>query len=285
MLAFSFSMLFFIMINCHVVFSFSTAIHGVHYLVFPSTVTRSRNVVYSSSLSHDSPNTLIMLYMSKNQNNNAFGENEDFQDFSQDEVEAANDLAKEFYKQMKKREEASTQQPQQETWEIKNNSSSSSTSTSTTNKKNRKFTGRYSTGDLDSTGAPSAGLFATQNGTVYAIPGKRQSMQRSSSSSEPTPARDRIMRQEFNLVSAAANELTILIQAAIIVGALSFALYIGATGGITDGSDRFGAGEGIINEYNGMGEDLDLSNYISDETSISSKIEDAVKDKSFSVWL
>lgn len=234
------------------------------------------------------------------------GNGGDFDDFSIDEMEAANDLAKEFYQQMKLRDEKKfSQSPSSssgsETWEMKKSPSKNNNNNTTgknTEKKSRKFTGRYGTGDLDSTGTPSAGLFATQNGSVYAAPGKRlqSSMQISnsrsnnnnrvvSSSSERMSTRDQFMTQEFNLVSVASNELTLVIQGILVSVLLSFAIYIGMSGGITDGSDRFGAGEGLVNEYNGMGENIDLSKYINDDATITSVIGDVAKDESSSVWL
>lgn len=247
-------------------------------------------------------------------NNNANNNGDDFDDFSVDEMKAANDLTKEFYQQIKIREQQQKQQPAKETWEVKkkaspsssprnkNNNNNNNNKTTTPEKQNRKFTGRYSTGDLDSTGTPSAGLFATQNGTVYAVPGKslQSSIQyssnrrmnsnsrivsSSSSSSDRMSPRDRMMAQEFNLVGVASNEVTLVVQGILVIALLSFAIYIGAAGGITDGSDRFGAGEGLVNEYNGMGESIDLSKYMNDDASITSTIEGVVKDESSSVWL
>ncbi len=211
---------------------------------------------------------------------------DDFDGFSNDEIEAANDLAKEFYQQMKQREQQ--QQPKQgneETWEKKKQSMSDS---STTEPKKRKFTGRFNRGELDSTGTPSAGLFATQNGTVYAMPAPRRiSIGTSSRNSDRLSPREEMMRREFNLVSLASNELTLIIQGALVLVILTFAIYIGASGGITDGSDRFGASEGYINEYNGMGESLDYSSYTNDDSSkINNQIIDGFQKKEdSSVWL
>ena len=101
-----------------------------------------------------------------------------------------------------------------------------------------------------------------------------------------------MMRNEFNLISLASNELTLIAQAVLVLILLSATIYVGATGGITDGSDRFGASDGEINEYNGMGESLDLSKYMNDDSSISGmNIRDGanaatiIKDESSSVWL
>ena len=262
----------------------------------------------SASSSRTSSSYHIMYMTNKKNNNDSNANNgQDFDDFSLDEMEAANDLAKQFYQQIKLREEQQekSSSSSEETWEIKKQDSSSSTTQNKNNKttperKNRKFTGRYSTGDLDSTGTPSAGLFATQNGTVYAVPGKSlqssiqyssnrrmnsNSRMISSASSDRMSPRDRMMEQEFNLVGVASNEFTLIIQGVLVTALLSFAIYIGLSGGITDGSDRFGAGEGLVNEFNGMGENIDLSKYMNDDASINSVIEGVVKDESSSVWL
>ena len=268
---------------------------------------RSKESASSSRTS--SVSSYHIMYMTNKKNNNDSNANngQDFDDFSLDEMEAANDLAKQFYQQIKLREEQQekSSSSSEETWEIKKQDSSSSTTQNKNNKttperKNRKFTGRYSTGDLDSTGTPSAGLFATQNGTVYAVPGKSlqssiqyssnrrmnsNSRMISSASSDRMSPRDRMMEQEFNLVGVASNELTLIIQGVLVTALLSFAIYIGLSGGITDGSDRFGAGEGLVNEFNGMGENIDLSKYMNDDASINSVIEGVVKDESSSVWL
>jgi len=296
------------MLHCSVVaFSMkrSRSIAVINYSF--SSPTKMRRDNYLSS------RTILSMDMSDNKRggrNEGGGEssdninNEDFDDFSSvDEVQAANDLAKEFYQQMKVREEKSLRSSQSsssfssppsdvQTWEMKSGKADGGNRNSSNNndKKKRKFTGRL--GDLDSTGTPSAGLFASRNGSVYAIPEKRPSFRSSSTSSNvgrndrgASPVREQMMRTEFNLVSLASNELTLIVQGALVLVMLSFAIFIGTSGGITDGSDRFGAGEGAINEYNGLGENLDLSKYMNDDSSITNMVETIVKDDSSSVWL
>ncbi len=234
-----------------------------------------------------------------NRSNNDGNNSEDFDGFSNDDIEAANDLAKQFYQQMKEREQlkGSANNDNNETWEIKNKKSSSIENDTRgkfqqPKEKRRKFTGRFNRGDLDSTGTPSAGLFATQNGTVYALPAPRRisigsRTASSRSNNERLSPREQMMRREFNLVSLASNELTLILQGFLVMIILTFAIYIGATGGITDGSDRFGGGEGFINEYNGMGESLDFSSYMNDDASrISNDITDGMNENTdSSVWL
>jgi len=63
---------------------------------------------------------------------------------------------------------------------------------------------------------------------------------------------------------------------------LGFTLYIGSTGGITDGSERFGTMEGMINEFNGLGDSIDFTALVNDDAS-TAVTADVVKEGS--VWL
>ncbi len=200
----------------------------------------------------------------------------DFEDLP-DESEEGKELAKQFYNQVKKREaDARLQQTQmrpddEESYEVK---------------KTKKFTGRA--GEIDSSGKPSAGLFAGANGSVYAFPVEGQprpgarNNRPSYSSSESLSPRERMMRDEINFVRVASSEGTIIVQGILVLLLLGFTLYIGSTGGITDGSDRFGAMEGMVNEFNGLGESIDFSAIVNDDAS-SAITADAVKEGS--VWL
>lgn len=51
--------------------------------------------------------------------------------------------------------------------------------------------------------------------------------------------KDNMMRREFNLINRATSTTSYLLQAGIILVTLAFYLFIGFTGGITDGSERF----------------------------------------------
>jgi hypothetical protein len=278
-------------------------------------VGRSTNI--NSIDNHDKHLKQLPLHILSLSNNN------DFDDFSMEEVQAANELTKEFYQQIKLRQELSSNDSDDnnnndnnngdgsdETWEMKSNQSQPKSSTSSS--KNRKFTGRFSQGDLDSTGTPSAGLFATQNGSVYAVPTKRPLFARQSSSSTtsqtttninnknndnkpPLSPRDKIMTQEFNILSIASNEITLLVQILFVSITLCFAIYIGVSGGITDGSDRFGGYEYDDMDQNDNSAVSSLirngvvdggSRIGGDGLSITSIIEDSVKkEDSSSVWL
>jgi len=93
---------------------------------------------------------------------------------------------------------------------------------------------------LDSTGVPSAGLFSGRGSSVFSFPAERVKGDGSPPERlSPDDPRARMMRNEFNLVSRAGSEVSIAAQAAVVLLFLGFAVYVGATGGITDGSERF----------------------------------------------
>lgn len=206
----------------------------------------------------------------------------DFEDFAQNDVDDGKDLAKEFYKQVKKREERSREassmmnsknanlNDDDATWEVKSPSP-----------KQKKFTGRQ--GEIDSSGTPSAGLFSSQNGSVTAFPVENRNPRRSTvyGSSNSMSNRDRMMRDEINFMRVASSEGTIIIQGILVLLLLGFTLYVGSTGGITDGSDRFGALEGMVNEFNGLGENIDFSSLVNDDAT--PVAEEVVKEGS--LWL
>lgn len=163
------------------------------------------------------------------------------------------ELAEKFYEQMRKRQEqtSSNNNPSDdETYEIASRNRSGA---------RRKFTGRR--GERDSTGTPSAGLFSSQSGSIYAIDtGKRSSFTRKGGN-DATP-RDSMLRDEINFMSVASNETTIVIQGFVVLLLLGFTLYVGLNGGITDGAERFG---NVPNEFNGLGvESFDFTNIRTD---------------------
>jgi hypothetical protein len=222
------------------------------------------------------------------------------------EAKAGRDLAKEFYQQVRVREEqaaavakeaSSSEEP--ETYEVNNNNK----------KDNVKFTGREK-GEIDSTGTPSAGLFARKSGSVYAFPANRdtgmttnqQQRRRQNAFAPPTNTsrtamnsnarlspREEMMRSEFNLVSIASNEASLIVQGILVLLLLSFTLYVGMSGGITDGSERFGLMEGVVNDFNGLGDNLDFSAGITDTatTSVPESLERVITPSGDggSVWL
>lgn len=78
-------------------------------------------------------------------------------------------------------------------------------------------TGRKFTGQPNADETPSAGLFSGRGASVYSIPANSP--------------RQRMVENEFNLVGR--NERSLLIQIAATLALLTFAIYIGMTGGIS----------------------------------------------------
>lgn len=208
----------------------------------------------------------------------------DFEDLPDDDDSAGEEgkeLAKQFYNQLKKREEAAKSQQRPE------DADADADALENYNvKSSKKFTGRR--GEIDSTGKPSAGLFAGGNGSVYAsfpVDGQKPTGTRTRtpySSSEVLSQRDGMMRDEINFMRVASSETTIIVQGILVLLLLGVTLYIGSTGGITDGSERFGAFDGMINEFNGLGDSIDFSAIVTDDAS-TTVAADVVKEGS--VWL
>lgn len=200
--------------------------------------------------------------------------------------EEGEELAKQFYEQLKKREESPNDD--EELYDIKSKTKSSNDDEGESKK---KFTGRR--GEIDSTGTPSAGLFerGTGNGSIYAFPVEKRGVSSSTgggrftgtaSASSALSTKDRMMRDEINFMRIASSEATIVIQGVLVLLLLCGVLYVGASGGITDGSERFGALDGVANEFNGLGEAIDFSSLVNDDAA-SSVMSDVVKENS--VWL
>mmetsp|Transcript_14464 Transcript_14464/g.16433 ORF Transcript_14464/g.16433 Transcript_14464/m.16433 type:complete len:294 (-) Transcript_14464:295-1176(-) len=268
--------------------SFSTLHHN-----HPVTLTSSRTSSSSSisGFNRGKAEGGILIHYMKSSYDDDEGVNKDrgegdFDDYnsSLSEAEEAKELAHAFYEQLKLREEAAAEADQ-------NALSGNNDPNETYNP--RKYTGRISRGEMDSTFTPSAGLFATQNGSVYAIPANDNRRKVYSSRSSSSVKED-MLKKEINFVSLASNEVTLLLQGIFTILALSGAIYVGMSGGITDGSERFGTMDGIANEYNGLGENLDISNYINEDSSLSPQIKgDSVEDygimkeesMSASVWI
>jgi hypothetical protein len=138
-------------------------------------------------------------------------------------------------------------------------------------------------GEIDSTGTPSAGLFAREYGSVYSFPVDREDETRRrriiiDPQQQQSPSEFR------NILNISTNEITLWIQGIILLSSLIFFLYIGFTGGITDGSDRFGS---IANEFNGLGdESFDFTTIIT--PTIATDITDAIlfeNTKNVGIWL
>ena len=131
--------------------------------------------------------------------------------------------------------------------------------TSSSSPTRKKFTG--ASPRLDSMGSPSAGLFSGRGGSVFSYPGGASStaMQQPQGAGG-TDARSKMMQREFNLVSWAAGAGQAIL-AAVLVVSLVTVVYIGATGGITDGSERFVE----ASEFNVIGDFTESGNGITPE--------------------
>jgi hypothetical protein len=83
--------------------------------------------------------------------------------------------------------------------------------------------------------------------------------------------RDEIFQREMNIASR--FEQTIAIQAAFVAIALCFVLYIGLTGGITDGSDRYVDDDTFDDELFFRYNEINAKNNIQIESTITPSIE------------
>jgi len=203
----------------------------------------------------------------------------DFDDFEFEDISSSQELASEFYRQVRLRQDAT--QPDNSIGESRamnvndrrvdpsprqNANDATNTGDVYGRKKMRLM------GELDSTGTPSAGLFAREYGSVYSFPVERPR-------EDPSRNGKQLLRSEFwEVLKVSSNELTLLIQGIVVLGSLIVLIYVGMTGGITDGSDRFGLLDGVVNEFNGLGEALDL-------TAIPNGIADALASENPGIWL
>lgn len=89
--------------------------------------------------------------------------------------------------------------------------------------------------------------------------------------------KDNMMRQEFGMVSMANSGASLLFQAGVILVTLAFYLYIGLTGGITDGSDRIV--EDATTDFS-IFENMDLNSVFEKGSS-----EFQIKSTDGSIWL
>lgn len=172
--------------------------------------------------------------------------NSEFEDFQNSDEPASEgqELARQFYQQLEKRKQAN-KSLDDEQYSLKNNDLDSS------NGKNKKFTGRR--GEIDSTGTPSAGLFARGNGSVYAFPIEKSSIANRNSASNLLAPREKMMRNEINFMNVASSEVAIVLQGVLVLLLLLFAVYVGVSGGITDGSERFDAVGGVMDSIDFAG--------------------------------
>eukprot|EP00529_Nitzschia_sp_RCC80_P028612 CAMPEP_0113501750 /NCGR_PEP_ID=MMETSP0014_2-20120614/33137_1 /TAXON_ID=2857 /ORGANISM="Nitzschia sp." /LENGTH=265 /DNA_ID=CAMNT_0000396391 /DNA_START=105 /DNA_END=899 /DNA_ORIENTATION=- /assembly_acc=CAM_ASM_000159 len=149
-------------------------------------------------------------------------------DGSAEEDEAGGDeMAKEFYRQLREREQRSGQQNFQE---VDEDSSSPSTN------KKIKFTGRPTS---PSPPPPSGGNRSSSRffGGQNINNGPASTSTSSSNENRYVGGRQRIIEQEFNLVGLASSGRAIGFQAGLIALTLVFYIYVGLSGGIHSYSD------------------------------------------------
>ena len=133
-----------------------------------------------------------------------------------------------------------------------------SSSSSGASDRQKKFTGAGSSESprLDSMGSPSAGLFSGRGGSVFSYPDGSVG----GDAATPADAGSSMMQREFNLVSWASGA-GFYALAALLAVSLAGVVYVGVTGGITDGSERFvGA-----SEFNVLGDFTQEGNGITPE--------------------
>lgn len=225
----------------------------------------------------------------------------EYNDFSsgeageKEEEEEARLLAQQFYQQMKIRDKQKGNESGGSTSNISSSTPSLSSQAPKSSfdsveetysvsppapTKRTKFTGR--TREVDSTGTPSAGLFSRNNASVMAFPASSAESRSISSSSSRASTKERMMQQEFNLLRVASNETILILQMVGVLALLGFTVYVGLSGGITDGSDRFGD---ALNEYNGGMEVLDFRGSNSVENLIQEGTSSSTMSSSSDVWL
>lgn len=236
--------------SSHILYNIATILLSFQYLAgaftnlsLPSGHGNIRNSILNRAPAQLNPRSTLRISPNS--------EFEDFQSNNDDSSLEGQELARQFYKQVEQRKRAN-KSIDQEQYEMKNDLNDGDDNS-------KKFTGRR--GEIDSTGTPSAGLFARGNGSVYAFPVERRGGRGRSTSSDVLSARDRMMEKEINFMNFASNEVTIVLQGILVVILLVFAVYVGISGGITDGSERFSGAEEFMYEVNDRSESVDFSGF------------------------
>ena len=100
---------------------------------------------------------------------------------------------------------------------------------------------------LDSNGTPSVGLFSGRGLSFCSFPLEHVKVKGSPPERlSPDDTWARMMWSEFNLVSRAGSEISIVDHAAVVLLFLGFTVYVGDMGDIIDGSERFFMEEKLI---------------------------------------
>jgi len=193
---------------------------------------------------------------------------------NKEETEAGEAMAREFYEQLRTREMESSEPTSSESDASSNNRVADTNEKEDLRPKGQKFTGRQ--GEIDSTGTPSAGLFARSNGSVYGYPVERA--RAGTTMSGRNPVQEQMMQSEYRLASLAGGERSILIQLALALTLLGAVLYVGISGGITDGSERLGL---ELDEFNEV-----TQNILDYGQSTTPQVDDVIRtSQTGSVWL
>mmetsp|Transcript_5524 Transcript_5524/g.10515 ORF Transcript_5524/g.10515 Transcript_5524/m.10515 type:complete len:238 (+) Transcript_5524:351-1064(+) len=200
-------------------------------------ISRPSSVVAFTTSFVSARNTIRTNNVSLNPSLTMMPQNSEFEDFqnSDESTSEGRELARQFYQQVEKRKQAKNSLDEEQ-YDLKNDFNDSKD-------KNKKFTGRR--GEIDSTGTPSAGLFARGNGSVYAFPVEKRAITNRTSGSNMLSPKEKMIRNEINFMNVASSEVTILLQGLLVIVLLLFAVYVGISGGITDGSERFGVDDSL----------------------------------------
>lgn len=215
------------------------------FLILPpqSQINHNRTTTTTTTFDH------VFFLSSKNGGLNNDGDDFFFEENEKEALEGQA-MAKEFYEQLRTRETKTTTTDETTTDNTNNNNNNKEEEEeyyerASSNASKFKFTGRQ--GEIDSTGTPSAGLFDRSNGSVFGYPVEGSSNPRGSTAVGSTNnggrqamVREQMMQSEYRLASLAGGERSILIQLALALVALCAVLYVGISGGITDGSERLG---------------------------------------------
>ena len=177
---------------------------------------------------------------------NDFDEIGEFEEFSSPDksLSEGSDLASEFFKQIRIRNERDADDEEQEllagqkSLSTKNTEAVGINMLSSTSSQS-KFTGRE-TSEIDSS--------SSLNPDVYSLSRRDESRRMfSNDGADLLSAKDRIMGTEFDLLRIPTSSTSIIFQAILSLAFLGYAIFVGMSGGITNGADRFGQ----TSEFNG----------------------------------
>jgi len=114
------------------------------------------------------------------------------------------------------------------------------------NTSNNNNAGFFQRGEVNS-------LFSSDRNNLGGIGGGGSFLNRNNNNND---VRSNMMRQEFDMVSGATSGTSFFLQAGLILVTLAFYLYVGLTGGITDGAERIA--EDATTDFNSYFDNVDL---------------------------